>query len=323
MNWVFHSSIFVNLAKFLGPVFNEEYGNAYTEKETLEISAESDLRDRDVVLIDDGIASGGTALAALRLINRMGGNTKLVEAMINHKYKQKPEELHQYNVHTAFDFENKAPAPQVKLPVSLSLFKPAPKPTFADKKVIFVTGGPGSGKGTHCQIMVKNEGYYHISTGDLMRAMSKTDPILADKVSRGEFLSDEFIIDIVKKEMLKHPEAKGFLIDGCPRTLEQGELFAKMIKPCDLLLFFDTTPEIMTQRMLHRAQIEHRTDDNPETIARRLQTYKDKTMPVIEHLQKTRADAFKHINASVDRESIAKQVAEAIAEKPIIGRMLK
>jgi len=272
-------------------------------------------------LIDDGIASGGTALAAIHLINKMGGNVKLLEGMINHQYKKKPEELHQYNVHTAFDFENISPAPQVKLPVALSLFKPAPKPAFADKKVIFVTGGPGSGKGTHCQMMVKNEGYHHISTGDLIRAMSKTDAVMADKVSRGEFLSDEFIIDVVKNEMLSHPEAKGFLIDGCPRTLEQGELFTRMIKPCDQVLFFDTTPAIMTQRMLHRAQIEHRTDDNPDTIARRLQTYKDKTMPVIAHLQKTRADVFKRINASLDTESIARQVADAIAEKPPLKRL--
>jgi adenylate kinase family enzyme len=207
------------------------------------------------------------------------------------------------------------------------LFQPV-APAYTKQQVIFIIGGPGSGKGTHCKKLVEAKRYHHISTGDLVRSMSRIDEngresaeelaykkFLSEKISRGEFLGDQFIIDIVKSEMLNHPQVPGFLIDGCPRTLDQAHLFAACIKSCDMVLFFDTTDEIMTRRMLGRAAVEHRSDDNIETIARRLKTYQEKTLPVVEHLKATCGETFKRIDSSGNAEDVAVLVAEAVAEK--------
>jgi adenine phosphoribosyltransferase len=91
--------------KIPGPVLTEEYANAYS-KEILQISEKSDVKGRDVVFIDDGIASGGTTFASCKLIEKLGGNVRLVAAMIDHKYKTKLAELEKYNVYTIFDFQD-------------------------------------------------------------------------------------------------------------------------------------------------------------------------------------------------------------------------
>lgn len=187
-------------------------------------------------------------------------------------------------------------------------------------EIIIVTGGPGSGKGTHCERLQREQGYHHISTGDVLRKLLKTSPDqdspkIADirrSMQRGDLLSDELMTEILADEIKKYPEAKKFLIDGYPRTLGQLELFEKTVKPCDKVLFFDTTEEIMISRLLNRSQIEHREDDNEKTIRHRIAVYKEKTLPVIEHLQKSRADKFVRIDTSGSLKETTAIVNQAV-----------
>ena len=134
----------------------------------------------------------------------------------------------------------------------------------------------------------------------------------------GSFLPDQFIIDILKDEMKKYPKAKGFLIDGCPRTLEQAALFEQQIKPCDKILYFKTTEEIMASRMIERGKIEKREDDqNPETIARRIKTFNEKTMPAIRLLQRNYASKFKEVDSSGDVQTVEQLVDTALSSNSI------
>lgn len=201
----------------------------------------------------------------------------------------------------------------------------SPQQAIARQQMIFVIGGPGSGKGTHCELLVKEEDYVHISSGDLVRAiLNEPDrPTMAENVRalrahirevilNGGLLPGRFIVDLVLHEIQNHPHAKGFLIDGCPRTIEQANIFHAKIKPCDLILFFDTSEAVMKQRMEKRREAEHRLDDNDDTFNKRLATYREETLPMVDHLKTRYPHIFRRIDSSGSVEDVARAVTHAI-----------
>ena len=101
-------------------------------------------------------------------------------------------------------------------------------------KVIFVVGGPGSGKGTQCEKIVKKYGYTHLSSGDLLRAEvqsgSERGKHLNELMQKGILVSNQLVLDMIKDAMLsKIKTSKGFLIDGYPRQVDQGIEFEKQV----------------------------------------------------------------------------------------------
>ena len=111
----------------------------------------------------------------------------------------------------------------------------------------------------------------------------------------------------MKAALLEAPEHPGwsngagrFLIDGFPRKMDQALEFDNTVCPASLVLFFDTTEEVMLARLLHRAETSGREDDNVESIKKRFHTYKNDTMPVIEHYEKLNKVAKIDSSASVD-----------------------
>lgn len=154
--------------------------------------------------------------------------------------------------------------------------------------IIWVLGGPGSGKGTQCDLIVKKYGYTHLSSGDLLRAEvasgSERGKQLNAIMEKGELVSLDVVMDLLKEAMLsKLSTSKGYLIDGYPRDVSQGELFEKEIAPCTVILFFDVSDETMKTRLLNRGKSSGRVDDNEETIAKRLQTFHQHSAPVVSH----------------------------------------
>uniref|UniRef100_A0AAX7TQ74 Adenylate kinase isoenzyme 1 n=1 Tax=Astatotilapia calliptera TaxID=8154 RepID=A0AAX7TQ74_ASTCA len=155
-----------------------------------------------------------------------------------------------------------------------------------DAKIIFVVGGPGSGKGTQCEKIVAKYGYTHLSSGDLLRAEvasgSERGKHLQAIMQKGELVPLDTVLDMIKEAMIaKADVSKGFLIDGYPREVKQGEEFEKKIgKPC-LLLYVDAKAETMAKRLLKRGETSGRSDDNEETIKKRLDLYYKATEPVI------------------------------------------
>ncbi|XP_005993329.1 adenylate kinase isoenzyme 5 isoform X2 [Latimeria chalumnae] len=169
-------------------------------------------------------------------------------------------------------------------------FLPSDQVTVTEKlkgsKIIFVVGGPGSGKGTQCRKIVAKYGYTHLSTGDILRAEvqsgSERGESISDIMERGELVPLETTLDILKDALLAKTDlSQEFLIDGYPREVKQGEEFEKKIGPATLLLYLDITADIMMKRLLHRGKTSGRTDDNLETIEKRLDTFFKITMPVI------------------------------------------
>uniref|UniRef100_A0A8C2UDM9 Adenylate kinase 1 n=1 Tax=Coturnix japonica TaxID=93934 RepID=A0A8C2UDM9_COTJA len=107
-------------------------------------------------------------------------------------------------------------------------------------KIIFVVGGPGSGKGTQCEKIVHKYGYTHLSTGDLLRAEvssgSERGKKLKAIMEKGELVPLDTVLDMLRDAMLaKADSSKGFLIDGYPREVKQGEEFEKKVRAVPLV----------------------------------------------------------------------------------------
>ncbi len=160
----------------------------------------------------------------------------------------------------------------------------------AKTRVIFVVGGPGAGKGTQCAKIVEKYGCQHLSTGDILRDVVKenTHPKaqeLADKMSKGEFVSSADLLDFVKAKLVT---LKGqlVLLDGFPRNQENMDEWKnqKLDEVCDIVaaLYFNASPETMEKRLSGRN--EGRADDNPEAIKHRIEKFKEETEPVVKGL---------------------------------------
>jgi len=178
-------------------------------------------------------------------------------------------------------------------------------------KIIFVVGGPGSGKGTQCERIVKQYGYTHLSTGDLLReaVQSKTErgEQLNALMKEGKLVPMEVVLDLLKENMLKNADkSKGFLIDGYPREVPQAKKFEEMIAPCSLVLYVKASDDTMTKRLLHRGQTSGRVDDNEETIKNRLKTFHNQTLPVLDLYEKQKKLA--EVNSELGPEDVFKEV---------------
>ncbi|SEN44922.1 adenylate kinase [Luteibacter sp. UNCMF331Sha3.1] len=155
-------------------------------------------------------------------------------------------------------------------------------------------GAPGSGKGTQAAVLKQDLGIPHISTGDLLRAEIKAETELGKKaksiMDAGQLLSDDIMLGIIEHR-LGEPDAKpGFILDGYPRNLAQADaldkVLAKIGQPLDVVIKLDVPNEAILGRCVIRFKAEHRPDDNPDTVKKRLDIYADQTAPVAEFYAK-------------------------------------
>ncbi|XP_018595871.1 adenylate kinase isoenzyme 1 [Scleropages formosus] len=183
------------------------------------------------------------------------------------------------------------------------------------RNIIFVVGGPGSGKGTQCEKVVAKYGFTHLSSGDLLRAEvssgSERGKQLAAIMEKGELVPLDTVLDMIKEAMIaKADTSKGFLIDGYPREVRQGEEFEKKIGAPSLLLYIDAKAETMVKRLMKRGETSGRTDDNEETIKKRLDLYYKATEPVIAFYEGR--GIVRKIDSEGSVDQVFSQVAKAI-----------
>merc|ERR1712088_1292089 len=153
--------------------------------------------------------------------------------------------------------------------------------------IVWVLGGPGCGKGTQCDKIVAKYGFTHLSSGDLLReevgSGSNRGKQLTAIMEKGDLVPLQVVLDLLAEAMIgKLGGSKGFLIDGYPREVAQGQEFEKEIAPCTKILYFEVKDETMTERLLKRGQSSGRVDDNVETIKKRLDTFHKHSKPVID-----------------------------------------
>ncbi|XP_071154907.1 uncharacterized protein [Mytilus edulis] len=209
--------------------------------------------------------------------------------------------------------------------LDFAFFGRKPQPPGAEEalkstKVVFVLGGPGSGKGTQCKKIVEKFGYTHLSTGDLLRAEvasgSAQGKKLTEIMEKGELVPLETVLMLLKDNMIaRAPNSRGFLIDGYPREMEQGVRFEDEVRESDFLLYFNVSEETMTSRLLGRAQTSGRVDDNEETIKQRLKTFSENKNAIMEYYSK--GNKMEMITAEKSVDEVFAEVVRAFEGRGI------
>ncbi|HEX3204637.1 MAG TPA: adenylate kinase, partial [Propionibacteriaceae bacterium] len=155
---------------------------------------------------------------------------------------------------------------------------------------LLIMGPPGAGKGTQALRIAEHYGIPAISTGDIFRAMKNADTPLARQVraimESGGYVSDEITNEIVQDRLAQPDCQGGFLLDGYPRTLQQvrtlDDYLAGTGRPLDAVISLLADTDEVVVRLLRRAVIDGRSDDNEETIRVRLQVYVEQTEPLLD-----------------------------------------
>ena len=176
-------------------------------------------------------------------------------------------------------------------------------------------GAPGSGKGTQAILLEAKYGFVHISTGDILRKNleDKTELGLRTEafMNKGELVPDAIIVDMVKERLGKDDAAKGFIMDGFPRTIPQADMFGKMLdgikRPLDAVILIKIDDELVIRRLTNRrtchvcgkivnlldiapgtkncqdcgGELYHRDDDSEAVILHRIQVYREHSEPLV------------------------------------------
>ena len=174
---------------------------------------------------------------------------------------------------------------------------------------LLIVGPPGAGKGTQAERIVEKLGVPAISTGDIFRANVSNETelgVLAKSyMDKGEYVPDSVTNEMVESRLGEDDATNGFLLDGYPRTVAQVEALDGMLDKLgvalDAVILLDVESEAIVQRLLQRGKEQGRSDDNEETIRRRIDVYGEQTTPLIDIYDKRglvkRVDGMKDIDA--------------------------
>jgi adenylate kinase len=163
-------------------------------------------------------------------------------------------------------------------------------------------------------------GIPHIATGDMIREMKElpTDLGLELKLvyDRGDLVSDELMIRLIRDRLSRGDTVAGFVLDGYPRTMRQAEALDELLRELgrnlDVVFDFQVPDrEVLLQRLLRRATEEGRSDDTPEAIERRLELYERETAPLIEYFRTHQANVV-GVHADNAVEEVFREIQQAL-----------
>ncbi len=183
---------------------------------------------------------------------------------------------------------------------------------------IVIFGAPGSGKGTQSERIVEKYGINHISTGDVLRAEIKNGTELGKTakgyIDQGQLIPDSLMIDILAGVLDSFKDSKGVIFDGFPRTIAQAGALKQMLaergQEVSVMLDLDVPEDELMTRLIKRGQETGRTDDNEETIKKRLVVYHSQTAPLIDWYKSE--GKYQHIQGVGTMEGIFADIVAAI-----------
>jgi adenylate kinase len=186
---------------------------------------------------------------------------------------------------------------------------------------VLLIGPPGSGKGTQGERLAARLGLEHLAAGDLLRAEVENETPLGKQVSammqKGDLVPDAVIISLLMPRVLQASEANGYLLDGFPRSVEQAVEARKLAEVAgaspDAVIYLDAPREELVRRILARAEVEGRADDNPETVKNRLHVFDEATHPLVDYY---RGRGLLHlVNADQDADAVERDILAALGVK--------
>jgi adenylate kinase len=183
---------------------------------------------------------------------------------------------------------------------------------------IVLLGAPGAGKGTQAALIVSRLGVPHVSTGEMLRAAvaAKTPVGLKAKavMDAGKLVSDDIVIAIAKARLSEADCSDGFILDGFPRTGAQAEALEVMLGSLnvvlDCCLAVTVDIEEVVERLLKRAELEGRSDDNEDSIRERMQVYDEQTAPLLDYYEGK--GLLVRVLGMGDVEEVAGRIEEAL-----------
>ena len=155
---------------------------------------------------------------------------------------------------------------------------------------IVIFGPPGSGKGTQSEYLIKKYSLAHISTGDLLRKEISTNTELGalakSHIDKGELVPDDVIVGMIDSFLDKlDKHTKGVIFDGFPRTVDQAKALKEILNSyktdVSIMLNLEVPEKELMTRLIERGKISGRSDDNEETIKKRIEVYNTQTKPVM------------------------------------------
>ena len=159
------------------------------------------------------------------------------------------------------------------------------------KTFVVLMGAPGAGKGTQAKLLQDKLGLPQVATGDLFRANLKNNTELGQLaksyMDRGDLVPDEVTVAMVKDRLEQEDCANGAILDGFPRSPAQADaldsLLGELNGSISVVPFVYVEEEVLIARLLKRAEIEGRADDNEETIRNRMKVYHESTAPLLDY----------------------------------------
>jgi adenylate kinase len=156
---------------------------------------------------------------------------------------------------------------------------------------VLLLGPQGAGKGTQGKLIAAEHGVPHIATGDMLRAAMADGTELGRRVKpiydAGDLVPDEIMIALIRERLAADDAARGFVLDGFPRTTPQADALDAMLeeieRPLTVVFEFQLSEQLAIERLLGRAREEGRPDDTPEAIRKRLDLYREQTEPLVEY----------------------------------------
>lgn len=296
-------------------------GTTSTGKITEVMGINEDLTDRTIVIVEDIVDTG---LTMKRMIESLG--TRHPASVHICSLLVKPEKLqvdlnieyaameipNDFIVGYGLDYDQQGR----NLPDIYTLVN---EDNLKNMKNIVIFGAPGSGKGTQSDLLIEKYGLGHISTGDVLRSEIKKGTELgktaASYIDKGQLIPDTLMVDILASVYdsfgTDHP---GVIFDGFPRTIPQAEALKKMLEErghrIAAMIELDVPEEELMTRLIKRGQESGRSDDNAETIKKRLDVYHNQTSPLIEWYEKE--GIRHHINGLGALDRIAGDIQQVI-----------
>lgn len=180
-------------------------------------------------------------------------------------------------------------------------------------------GPPGAGKGTQAEFIINTFGLEHLSTGDLLRSEIAAGTKLGLEakafMDKGELVPDAVVIGMIKSKLKASKDAKGFIFDGFPRTVQQAKALDELLHENGTgiagMLSLEVEKQELIDRLLSRGKISGRSDDQDQSIIEnRINVYNQKTLPLIEYYQ----SRGKHlgINGMGTIEEIAQRIKTGV-----------
>jgi adenylate kinase len=188
---------------------------------------------------------------------------------------------------------------------------------------VLLLGPQGAGKGTQAKRISAEYGIPHIASGEILRAEMDAGTELGMRVKdvydRGDLVSDDLMIELIRNRLEQPDTEAGFVLDGFPRTTVQAEALDSMFNDIgrnfSVAFALQIPDEVAFDRLRRRAEVEGRADDTDEAIQRRLDNYHRETEPLIEYYR-TRGNLVP-IHGNRSENEVFAEIQRALEQVPV------